>query len=76
MNEVVQNKNLKLDVFAYDLNEPDLIDILVKRKADEAVPYLWFLTTPGNPPEVRRKATEALTRFLNEPVSRLPPHTA
>jgi hypothetical protein len=30
LNEVVQNKNLKLDVFAYDLNEPDLIDILVK----------------------------------------------
>ena len=30
LNEVVGNKNLKLDVFAYDLNEPDLIDILVK----------------------------------------------
>jgi hypothetical protein len=30
LNEVAQNKNLKLDVFAYDLNEPDLIDILVK----------------------------------------------
>ena len=30
MNEVVRNKNLRLDVFAYDLNEPDLIDILVK----------------------------------------------
>ena len=29
-NEVLKNKNLKLDVFAYDLNEPDLLNIFLK----------------------------------------------
>ena len=29
-NEVLENKKLKLDVFAYDLNEPDVMDILLK----------------------------------------------
>jgi len=29
LNEVVQKKSLRLDVFAYDLNEPDLVKILV-----------------------------------------------
>jgi phosphatidylserine/phosphatidylglycerophosphate/cardiolipin synthase-like enzyme len=30
LNNVLQNKNLSVDVFAYDLNEPDVIDILLK----------------------------------------------
>ena len=30
LNEVVQNKDLHVDVFAYDLNEPDLIKILLQ----------------------------------------------
>lgn len=30
LNEVLQNKNLSLDVFAYDLNEPDVIGLLLK----------------------------------------------
>ena len=30
LNEVLTNKNLVVDVFAYDLNEPDLVDILLK----------------------------------------------
>jgi len=30
LDEVVQNKALRLDVFAYDLNEPDMVKILVK----------------------------------------------
>ncbi len=30
LDEVLQNKNLKLDVFAYDLNEPTIIDKLLK----------------------------------------------
>ena len=30
LDEVVSNKALRLDVFAYDLNEPKVIDILVK----------------------------------------------
>jgi len=29
-NEVLKNKKLKLDVFAYDLNEPDLLQIFLK----------------------------------------------
>lgn len=29
-NEVLNNKKLKLDVFAYDLNEPDLLQIFLK----------------------------------------------
>jgi phosphatidylserine/phosphatidylglycerophosphate/cardiolipin synthase-like enzyme len=29
-NEVLKNKKLKLDVFAYDLNEPDVMDVLLK----------------------------------------------
>jgi phosphatidylserine/phosphatidylglycerophosphate/cardiolipin synthase-like enzyme len=30
LDEVLKNKNLVVDVFAYDLNEPDLIDLLLK----------------------------------------------
>ena len=30
LNEVLSNRNLVLDVFAYDLNEPDVIGILLK----------------------------------------------
>jgi hypothetical protein len=30
LNEVLQKKNLRADIFAYDLNEPDLVDILLK----------------------------------------------
>lgn len=30
LNEVLDNKSLRLDMFAYDLNEPDLIGILLK----------------------------------------------
>lgn len=30
LNEVLSNKGLVVDVFAYDLNEPDLVDILLK----------------------------------------------
>jgi phosphatidylserine/phosphatidylglycerophosphate/cardiolipin synthase-like enzyme len=30
LGEVLSNKNLIVDVFAYDLNEPDLVDILLK----------------------------------------------
>jgi hypothetical protein len=29
LNEVAQNKDLKLDVFAYDLNEPDVLNTLI-----------------------------------------------
>ncbi|MDQ6893114.1 MAG: phospholipase D-like domain-containing protein [Acidobacteriota bacterium] len=29
LHEVVSNKNLRLDVFAYDLNEPNVIEILI-----------------------------------------------
>ncbi len=35
LDEVVGNKSLRLDMFAYDLNEPDLIDIVLKL-AEEA----------------------------------------
>lgn len=51
----------------------DLINVMLQRNADEAVPYLWALTTSANPPEVRKKAIEALSRFLNEQPSRLMP---
>jgi PLD-like domain len=30
LDEVVQDKNLLVDIFAYDLNEPDLLDVLLK----------------------------------------------
>ncbi|WFU33636.1 phospholipase D-like domain-containing protein [Bradyrhizobium brasilense] len=30
LDEVLSNKNLLIDVFAYDLNEPDMVDILLK----------------------------------------------
>jgi hypothetical protein len=30
LNEVLQKKNLSVDVFAYDLNEPDVCDIMLK----------------------------------------------
>jgi hypothetical protein len=30
LNEVLQKQNLRVDVFAYDLNEPDVVDIMLK----------------------------------------------
>lgn len=30
LDEVLKNKNLVVDIFAYDLNEPDLMDVLLK----------------------------------------------
>jgi len=52
----------------------DMIDVLVKRKAIEAVPRLWFLSASTTyPADIRRKAAGALSQFLNQPVSRLPP---
>jgi phospholipase D-like protein len=30
LNEVLQKQNLSVDVFAYDLNEPDVVDIMLK----------------------------------------------
>ncbi len=63
---------------ALDSDDPrllvELIDVLVKRKATEAVPRLWFLSASESYlPEVRRRATQALSLFLGEPPSRLPP---
>src|SRR6185436_13122259 len=37
LNEVVQDASLRVDVFAYDLNEPDLIKILLKLAKDGRV---------------------------------------
>lgn len=52
----------------------ELIEVLVKRGAVEAVPHLWFLSASESyPPDVRRKAREALSIFLRETPSRLPP---
>jgi CheY-like chemotaxis protein len=63
---------------ALDCNEPelqaDLIDVLVQRRAVEAVPFLWFLSgSDTNPPQVRQKASKALAAFLNVPESTLMP---
>lgn len=37
LNEVVSKKSLQLDVFAYDLNEPDLMGLLLKLAAEGRV---------------------------------------
>lgn len=51
----------------------ELIDILVRRKATEAVPFLWFLSASDTyPPEVRRRASNALGLLMRETPSRLP----
>ena len=39
----------------------------------DAVPYLWRLTTEGQPEAVRQKATRILADFLNMPPSKLLP---
>jgi CheY-like chemotaxis protein len=66
---------------ALDSNDPqllqDLIDVLLKRKATEAVPYLWYLSaSAAQSPEVRRKATNALSQFLGLHPTNLPPAKA
>jgi CheY-like chemotaxis protein len=51
----------------------ELIDVLLKKGATDAVPSLWFLAaSPERPEAVRRKATEALAVFLRMPASKLP----
>ena len=55
----------------------DVIDVLVRRKAVEIVPRLWYLSaSSAYPPDIRRKATAALVGFLATPVSRLLPAKA
>ena len=51
----------------------DVLEILRKRAAVEAVPYLWRLTAEGQLEEVRQKATRMLADFLNTPPSKLLP---
>ena len=50
----------------------DILEILRKRAADGAVPYLWRLTAEGTPAAVRQKATRMLADFLDMPASDLP----
>jgi CheY-like chemotaxis protein len=51
----------------------DLLDVLQKRKATEAIPFLWYLTEDPNRQErVRKKAKEVLAYLRDEPLSRLP----
>ena len=52
LNQVLSDKTLRLDVFAYDLNEPDLITILLKLAAQGRVRIMLddaplHLTKPG-----------------------------
>lgn len=65
-------------VAALEIDDPqlrvDLIDVLQKRRAVNAVPHLWYLADSTRQPEgVRKKAKEALAYFLDQPVSKLPP---
>ena len=43
----------------------DILDVLRKRGAVGAVPYLWRLTGPDQPEAVRRRATRILADFLD-----------
>jgi hypothetical protein len=55
----------------------DLIDIIRKRAALEAVPDLWYLSaSPREPDVVRQKATATLAAFLELPPAKLPPAPA
>ena len=60
-----------------DSNNPnlqlDILDILRKRGAVDAVPFLWRLTGPNQPEDVRRKATRILADFLGVDESDLLP---
>jgi CheY-like chemotaxis protein len=51
----------------------DLLDILQKRGATEAVPFLWYLTeAPDRPPSVQKKAKAVIAALRDVPASRLP----
>ncbi len=51
----------------------DVIDVLRRRGAIEATPYLWYLAGgPDVAPSVQRRALETLSAFLNKPISSLP----
>jgi CheY-like chemotaxis protein len=50
----------------------DILEVLRKRAAVNAVPYLWRLTAGGQPEAVRQKATLLLAEFLDVPPSKLP----
>ena len=51
----------------------DILDVLRKRGAVGAVPYLWRLTGPDQPENVRRRATRVLADFLDVDPTNLPP---
>ena len=51
----------------------DILEIVRKRAAVDAVPYLWRLTAEGQPEAVRQKATQILADFLDVPSSKLLP---
>jgi CheY-like chemotaxis protein len=66
---------------ALDSNDPgltvDVIDVVERRAATQAVPDLWYLSASRTQPdEVRQKATETLAYFLRTPASKLPPAKA
>jgi len=61
-NEVLQNKKLHLDVFAYDLNEPDVMDILLKLAKQGRVRIILdnaALHHASKPKKAAKKATKA-----------------
>jgi CheY-like chemotaxis protein len=52
----------------------DLIDVLVKRNAEEAVPFLWYYAGSRRfPDRVRARATQALSDFTKTEPARLQP---
>lgn len=68
-------------VAALDSNIPDLqidiMEVLRRRGATQATPFLWFVMGwQKYPPEVRLKAGQTLAYFLDLHVSRLPSPTA
>jgi CheY-like chemotaxis protein len=51
----------------------DVIDVLRKKAAIEAIPFLYYpAASPSQPEEVRERARAALAAFLNVPQSNLP----
>jgi CheY-like chemotaxis protein len=65
-------------IAALDSNDPvmqlDILDVLRRKRAAQAVPYLWYLMGSSNNQEmVRHKAAELLGYLLGTPVSKLPP---
>ena len=64
LNEVLGNNSLRLDMFAYDLNEPDLINILLKLAKQDRIRMILDNASLHHDPKSPKPEDQFETLFL------------